>query len=578
MKLLTRYFAILLAPVFLQAQEKNYPENYFHSPVEIPLVLSGNFGELRDNHFHTGIDITTHGKEGLNVKAAAGGYVSRIRVGAFGYGKAVYITHPNGFTTVYGHLSKFSDAIATYVKNKQYVNESFEVDLYPEAGELPVKQDEVFAYSGNTGSSGGPHLHFEIRDAKTEEALNPLLFGMPVRDDIAPIAVTLLVSPAEPGSVVNGSNGVKKIPLKRSGNSYVFVNPGDSLVTYGKIGYAVEAYDKESVPHGKNGVYAIRLQADKKTIYAHHLERIPFDKSRYINCFTDYKEHEANNRWYMRSFLLPNNELPIYDTFVNRGYTEFKDNAVHQLKYFISDVAGNTVTISFNVRSLAQQPPYKDVVNLNTPFLQVLVWDQPNLIEEAAFRFETPEKAVYANTTFMWSVPGAKDKNAAPKVVLDRFIPLHKACTLTVYANVPAALQKRALLVLINKNGRYSPAGGTWTGQGVTGEIKELGTYTVALDTIPPSVKPANFDLKGATAVSFSGLTSIKFTMSDNLSGIASYRATIDGKWVLLEYEPKRKMIWHTFDERTGKGAHELVVRVTDKVGNVTVYEKKFTR
>jgi murein DD-endopeptidase MepM/ murein hydrolase activator NlpD len=578
MKLLTRIFALLLAPAFLQAQETDYPKNYFHAPLDIPLVLSGNFGELRDNHFHTGIDITTQGKEGLNVKASADGYVSRIKVGAFGYGKAVYITHPNGFTTVYGHLSKFGTAIAEYVKTNQYLAESFEVDLFPKAGELTVKQDEVFAYSGNTGSSGGPHLHFEIRDAKTEEALNPLLFGMPVRDDIDPTAVTLLVCPAEPGAVVNGSNGVKKIPLKRSGHSYVFVNPGDSLVTFGKIGYAVEAYDKESIPNGKNGVYAIRLQADQKTIYAHHLARMPFDKSRYINCFTDYKEHEANNRWYMRSFLLPNNELPIYDTLVNRGYTEFKDNAVHRLKYFISDAYGNTVTISFSVRSLAQQPKYKDVVTLNKPFLQVLVWDQPNEIDETLFRFETPEKAVYANMPFVWEATGAKIGAYASRITFDRFTPLHKACTLTVYAAVPEALQKRALLVLVNKNGGYSPAGGTWTGKGVTAEIKELGTYTVAVDTVPPVVRPSNFDLKGATAVSLSGLTRISFTMGDNLSGIASYRATIDGKWVLLEYEPKRKTIWHTFDERTGKGSHKLVLTVTDKVGNSTVYEKTFMR
>src|SRR5574337_1040521 len=199
----------------------NYPKDYFSSPLDIPLVLAGNFGELRPGHFHTGIDCTTHGQEGLNVRAAADGYVSRIKIGPWGYGHVIYVTHPNGYTTVYGHLSKFDDAIGTYVKSHQYASESWEIELFPKEGELPVKKGEVIAFSGNTGSSGGPHLHFEIRDSKTEDALNPLLFGLPVKDKVAPTPFRIMICPAEPDAVINGKHSAQKFTLVKSGSKYI---------------------------------------------------------------------------------------------------------------------------------------------------------------------------------------------------------------------------------------------------------------------------------------------------------------------------------------------------------------------
>ncbi|HEU4717789.1 MAG TPA: M23 family metallopeptidase, partial [Bacteroidia bacterium] len=258
--------AFLFAAQLHAGNGNTYPQNYFRNPLDIPIQLAGNFGELRPNHFHTGVDITTHGQEGLPVHAAADGYISRIKITPWGYGKAIYVTHPNGYTTVYGHLSAYNGNIAAYVEKNQYINESFEIELFPSPGELPVKKGDVIAFSGNTGSSGGPHVHFEIRDTKTEDAINPLLFGLPVKDDVAPVAVSLVVCPAEPGAVVNGQNGTYRIPLKASGGGYVFANPKDSIVAYGRIGFAIEGYDKESVPKGKNGVYAVRLQMENKTI------------------------------------------------------------------------------------------------------------------------------------------------------------------------------------------------------------------------------------------------------------------------------------------------------------------------
>ena len=171
------YMRLIIIPflffISVSMAQNSYPQDYFQSPLEIPLILSGTFAELRSNHFHSGLDIKTQQQSGLKVMAAASGFVSRIKVSHFGYGKALYITHPNGYTTVYAHLQNFNPEIDAYIKHRQYKNESYEIELFPKAGELLVNNGDIVAYSGNTGGSGGPHLHFEIRN-KQEHPMNPM--------------------------------------------------------------------------------------------------------------------------------------------------------------------------------------------------------------------------------------------------------------------------------------------------------------------------------------------------------------------------------------------------------------------
>ena len=529
------------------AQSIAYPQNYFIPPVDIPLDLSGNFGELRPDHFHTGIDITTHNVEGIPVKAAADGYVSRIKVGPWGYGRVLYVTHPNGYTTVYGHLSNFNPALAAYLKTNQYIVQSFEIELFPQPNQFPVKKGEVIGYSGNTGSSGGPHLHFEIRDSKTEEAINPLLFGLPVKDAVPPTVLTLVVVPYDKNTFINGANAIKKIPLKIAGGKYVFTNAAEKISISGKAGFAIEAYDKESHPTGKNGVYGIRLSCDGKTIYSHRLERMPFDKSRFINCFINYEENQKHNRFYQQSFLLPNNQLPVYDTTVNNGYYEFRNDSTHRFTYSLYDVYGNTAKVDFSVTGTSGAG--KRAPEAYVPFLRVLAWDTSNEIEESTFRFTTPAGAFYRNEIFNFTTDPASAKIYSPKINLDATIPIQKSCTLTIYANVPDSLRPKAMLARIKKNGSRSYAGGKWSENGVTAEIKEFGSFVVTVDTIEPLVAPVNFDRKGVAQTNLSAFKTLEFRISDNFSGIAGFNAFIDGKWVLMDYEPKKKMIWNTFDE-----------------------------
>ena len=265
--------------------EKKYPQNDFISPVDHKITLSGNFGELRSNHFHSGLDIKTQQRTGLKVKASANGFVSRIKVSHFGYGKALYITHPNGYTTVYAHLQKFSPEIEAYVKKQQYEKESYEIEVFPKAEDLLILKDTLVAYSGNSGGSGGPHLHFEIRD-KQERPMNPMLFGINIKDSSNPIVKSIYVYPLDKNSFVNSSNTKQKIrltPLKNGDYNTENIN------AIGNIGFAINAFDRQDLAANSNGVYNIQTYINGSRNFEIDFKRFSFDETKHINQLIDYE-------------------------------------------------------------------------------------------------------------------------------------------------------------------------------------------------------------------------------------------------------------------------------------------------
>ena len=304
-----------------------YPKDYFINPMEIPLVLSGTFGELRTNHFHAGLDIKTQQREGIPIKAAADGYVSRINVSLWGYGNALYITHPNGYTTVYGHLKGFSPEIDAYVRKKQYEKESFTIRLYPKADELKVTQGQTIALSGNSGSSGGPHLHYEIRDVK-QNILNPFYFGVDVPDHKNPSIQAAFAYSKNDSSQVNQSNKPVQLVINRKLDGDLQAN---TIYAHGEIGIGINAYDRLDGALNRNGLYQLDMTVNGEEAFKFRADRFSFGESRWINSFIDYERLAQKRQRVQKCFLdHDQNKLSLYKQLKNRGFFKVRaPDAVH---------------------------------------------------------------------------------------------------------------------------------------------------------------------------------------------------------------------------------------------------------
>lgn len=347
-----RYFFVVffLQLICILSAQTIYPTGFFVCPVDCTLNLTGNFGEIRPNHLHAGFDIKTNNHEGMEVYAAADGYISRIKISPYGYGKALYINHANGYTTVYAHLQSLNGAIGTYATTIQFRKESFEIDTLLPVGLLSVKKGDLIALSGNTGGSGGPHLHFEIRDTKTEAPINPYCFGYTVKDKVKPVITELAIFPIGEKATVNGKRTTKKIkPINRNG--IYSLNKQDSITVNGSIGFGVECFDSETGSSNKNAVYSIELQSGGKRIYYHELEKFTFENGRFVNAHIDFSETQKHKDILQKSFLSKNNQLGIYKDVINGGVIDFNDDAVHWIKYIIKDFVGNTTEVMLKVRS-----------------------------------------------------------------------------------------------------------------------------------------------------------------------------------------------------------------------------------
>jgi hypothetical protein len=569
------YISILIL-VFACSGQSQSPEtidsNYYGSPVKIPIFLAGNFAELRPNHFHAGIDIKTQGRTGIPVFSAADGYISRISISPSGYGKVLYVNHPNGTTTVYGHLEGFTNAIDEYIRNIQYEKEVFTIDQQVPEGLLPVKKGDQIARSGNSGSSGGPHLHFEIRRTKEEVYLNPLLYHMPVKDKTKPTIQSIMVYPVSDDASVSGKQTPQKFETIASGNAYQ-LKVKQIIQVSGKIGFGIQSIDLLDGSPNKCGIYSIKLTIDNELIYSFTMDDLVINESRYVNSHIDYERAIRSGLRLYRTWLEPGNKMSIYNTVEKHGVFKATDDKEHQVKYEITDAYGNSTNIEFAIKSKEIKMPKSE------PKGELFKYNHHNRIKNEELDFSVPEGALYSDVDFIYAKKPALSKFYSPVYQLHNpYVPLHFACPLRIKAtNLPVKLQGKAMLAQIDPaTGKIFSATGKFVDGWVEGNVRVLGNYALAVDTVKPKITPLSMTDKKTGKVA----DKIQFKISDNLSGIESFRGKIDDHWVLFEYDLKNNLLSYVFDKKRFQfnKKHSLNLEVTDNKGNTSTYKTNFLK
>ncbi len=563
---------LLLVIIICSFLSSSAQEKYFSAPLKIPLLLSGSFAELRSNHFHSGMDIKTQGVTGQAVSAAAAGYISRISVSPTGFGNALYINHPNGTTTLYGHLLKFRDDIQQYVRNIQYEKKSFQVDIQLLPGIFPVEKDELIALSGNTGSSGGPHLHFEIRDTQTEEPLNPLDFGFNIADKTPPTFSGLQITPLSDSSQVDFESYKKIYQLVFYDGKYHIAN-NPVVPVYGDIGFAFEAYDYFDGSPNRCGVSSIQLKIDGELYFSMNLHRFSYDETRYINSFIDYDDLINKKRKFQKTYIDPGNKLRMYEYNKNDGVFCATDNKIHQVDIETEDAYGNRSVLAFKIES-----KYKEIPLTNKEETTRFYWNQANSFEANDVELEIPKGNLFNSFNFRYQkFPQEKGYLSDLFQMDENTIPLFQGAQLKIRPiNLNENLQDKALIVTIDPvDGKNSSVGGKYKDGWVSAEIKVLGMYAVCVDTIAPVIKPLSI----ANNNSLTEKNRIRFTITDDLSGIKDFEGYLDGKWALFEYDLKNHLITHYFDDKRFEmnKQHQLKLTITDNKNNVVGLRSNFS-
>ncbi|MFA0963746.1 M23 family metallopeptidase [Roseivirga sp. BDSF3-8] len=593
--------------------------------------LAGTMGELRSSHYHGGIDIKTEQREGLDVLATQDGYVSRIKVSGYGYGNALYIKHPDGNTSVYGHLQRFNKEIADYVRQEQYNRESFGVDLFPEKSRFPVKKGEVVAISGNTGGSSGPHLHFEIRDG-SQRPLNPLKFGFKneVKDNTPPTVYGVAIRPLDSNSRIEGRYNRQEVSLSKNGSTYS-ANP---VSAYGTLGVEVYTIDQLDGASNRNGVPHIYLNVDSTEVFAKHLNRFAFADSRQILVHMDYPTKAATNKKYQKLYIGDGNDLDFFDKGKNNGRIVLKDSGRHQIEIVLKDEYGNTSRVAIPVN--VSEPDITSRV-ASSPYQGASGYEltENTLLSYALLTGDTPTKAKYfANQAsyevdpayqvndhivYLWDMRyGLPDSvnlcSTQQKFDFDMMIPSGKEFhfynkyadlhfsrnTLfdTLYLRLnyqenfasglelwqinesdPIPFQSYMSAVLkpgkeynkerthvygVDDSGNFWWEGGKWEGDNIRFRFRNTGQFTLVTDSVAPEINPIKVNSQSAS-----------FNIKDRLSGIGDFRATLNGRFLLMNYDPKNRYIWAEPRTPGQPITGDLELTVTDQAGNVQVYKTK---
>ena len=567
---------LFLFSSFSSRSQSKFPNDYFRSPLDIPLLLSGNFGELRSTHFHSGIDIKTQGCTGQKVYSVADGYVSRIKVSAGGYGNAIYITHPNGYTSVYGHLQSFNKTIQSHVTNMQYKKQSFSANLFPPKDKFQLKKGDIIGLSGNSGSSAGPHLHFEIRETKTESPVNPLLFGFNIEDTIPPRVFNIAIYPKDSNSYIDGKN--KIYIQKATKTNGIFGITGEEPVNVcGEIAFGIEANDYLNGSYNKCGLYTTKLYFDSVLIFYSKLKNLSFAEQRYIMSYYDYAYKVDTKKYIQKSFLDPNNKTHVVKDNINNGIVSISDTNIHTVNYVLTDVYNNISKISFNIKG-SKAPVVTD--NSITEYSKAMPYQIENSFEADGIKISIPKDALFDKLFFTYQLLNDSIPQLYSKLhrVHKPGTPLYKSYKLSIKTiDLPENLQDKAVIAIVSENKKspvFYSAGGKWDNGYITTKVREFGDFAVVVDTIAPTIKPVNI----SNGKNMTKNSSIRIKIKDELSGIAKYEGFIDDKWVLFRYDAKNDIIEHRFsDKAIAKGNnHILKLRVVDRRNNEQNIELQF--
>jgi hypothetical protein len=569
-KIFTAFALLLLSGIVTRAQEiiqsKQYPQGYFRYPLDLAPVTAGSFGELRPSHFHSGLDFKTMQRTGYPVHAVADGYISRLRIQFGGFGQALYITHPNGYTSVYGHIQSFTPEVFKYIREYQYKNQTFEADIAVPAGTFKVIKGEVVAMSGNEGASAGPHVHFELRDTATEETINPQLFGLTIPDEVPPTITAIGVYHLN-GNPFSENTPKEFLSVTGAAGNYHLLKP-QVLQLSGNTGFGIAVTDQNSASNNRNGVYSIELKLDGRTVYTFAVERFAFDQTHAVNAYIDYPTFLLTRRTIQKCFILPGSRISLYPQSINRGIIPFNDNEVHDVEFICKDVAGNTSTIKVKVQSstiasnLAPAKPvgkmmyYNDLGEFNTERLKVLI----------------PVRNLYDDLDFLYSsLPAKPGAYSVTHRIHNKFTPIHDSYEIWIKPDISlGAYMDKAVIV----SAASGSIGGEPDGAFIKATAKAFGDFYIRVDTVPPVITPINI----RNGSNLKGISAIRLRMSDNLSGVKSFAGKIDGKWVLVEWSYKTKILSYTFTNDIAPGKHNFEFTVIDAKNNSTTFTAEFTR
>ena len=558
MKIMCSLLVLLALATSVGVMAQSYPK--YGQPVDFPIQLSATFGELRPNHPHAGLDIKTQGVEGKKVYAVAVGYVSRIGVSPYGYGNVLYVTHNDGYTAVYAHLQRFKGDIAKYVKQYQYKNKKYTSQIYPEKDQFPVKKGDVIAYSGNSGGSGGPHLHFEIRDAN-ERPVNPMFFGYKIEDNKRPLVRGISVYPLGDESSLEGGANPVYFSVVEGNNGQYTLKEKDCVYGNGEMSFGICTYDMVGTSTNMDGPYLYELYLDDVLAFQVEADRFSYNEQRYVNSLLDYRHYKEKKTSYVRTETDSNNNLRMIKK--KNGTVTVREGDTVNVCFKISDYVGNSTTASFKLVGVAPVEVERPVRRRSEYFVKS-DGSLNNNITIDDFNVAMEEGTLFRDE---WIQTGHRDETGCCSPVYrfgDEGLTTFKKFTLRIRPEEKWANNSKLYIASIDNNGKVSSLGGKMKNGWMEVKTHTMGEYTIKVDSVAPTVKASNFK----DGQSVKTLKSLRFKISDDMTGIETYDIYLDDVWVLGQYDAKNNLLYYEFDEKMKKGTNNVKVVVTDGVGN----------